>query len=125
MTDVIPEPTEPDPASPADDPPAQRGETGEPNLAAVEARIRDDTLGYARAVTELCALAGQPGRSHEFLGQATPLDAVRAALLEARAQADDDTLIDGHRNARVISAPPADRGWGDVIARMFPRTQEI
>lgn len=124
MTDIISEPTEPDPATPADVPREQRDKTSEPDLTAVEARIRDDTLGYARAVTELCALAGQPGRSHAFLAQATPLEAVRAALLEARAGADDDTLIDSHRHARVIATPPADRGWGDVIARLFPRKQE-
>jgi ATP-dependent Clp endopeptidase proteolytic subunit ClpP len=48
MTDVIPEPIQPDPATPADEPPQQRDETREPDLAAVEARVRDDTLGHPR-----------------------------------------------------------------------------
>lgn len=94
------------------------------DLAAIEARIRAETLAYAREVADLCALAGEPQRASNFIAAATPLPDVRNALVEARARADEQSVIDGARDARTPNAPSADRGWGQVIARTFPTKQE-
>jgi ATP-dependent protease ClpP protease subunit len=103
-------------AAPAPDP--------TPTPDTVEARVRAETLAYAREVSDLCALAGVPQRAAAFIAAATPLPEVRGALIEARARADEQAVIDGGRDARMPKAPPADHGWGPVIARMFPSKQE-
>ena len=95
-----------------------------PDPAAIEARVKAETLAYARDVTDLCALAGEPHRASGFIAAAMPLADVRNALIEVRARAEEQSVIDGARDARTSKAPPADRGWGPVIARMFPTKQE-
>jgi ATP-dependent Clp protease protease subunit len=107
-----------DSASPAPAPDAT------PTPDTVEARVRAETLAYAREVSDLCALAGVPQRAAAFIAAATPLTDVRSALIEARARADEQAVIDGGRDPRTPKAPPADHGWGPVIARMFPSKQE-
>ena len=92
--------------------------------AAIEARVRAETLAYAREVADLCALAGEPQRASGFIAAATTLPEVRGALVEARARADEQSVIDGTRGARPPKSPPADHGWGPVIARTFPNKQE-
>lgn len=115
----------PDPAgTPAAPPAADSSPATPPDPAAIEARARAQALAYAREVAEVCALAGEPGRAAAFLAKATPIDDVRRALIEARAAADAASAIDGHREPRAAAEPPADRGWGDVIVRLFPRKKE-
>jgi ATP-dependent Clp protease protease subunit len=114
---------------PADAPPAPAPETAPapdptPISEAVEARVRAETLAYAREVSDLCALAGVPQRAAAFIAAATPLPEVRTTLIEVRARADEQSVIDGALDARARKAPPADHGWGPVIARMFPSKQE-
>ncbi len=108
----------PDAADPAPAPDAS------PTPDTVEARVRAETLAYAREVSDLCALAGVPQRAAAFIAAATPLPEVRGALIEARARAEEQAVIDGGRDPRTPKAPPADHGWGPVIARMFPTKQE-
>ncbi|MEO5337969.1 MAG: Clp protease ClpP [Magnetospirillum sp. WYHS-4] len=95
-----------------------------PGPETVEARVRAETLAYAREVSDLCALAGVPQRAAAFIAAATSLSEVRNALIEARARADEQAVIDGGRDPRTPKAPPADHGWGPVIARMFSTKQE-
>ena len=54
------------------------------NGAVDAASIRADILAHARAVVDLCRLAGQPQMAGRFLERDTGLDEVRAALLALR-----------------------------------------
>lgn len=79
--------------------------------------IRAEALAHAKAVVDLCRLAGQPQMAAGFLEKDASLDLVRTALIEARANSEP-----------VISAShpqpgpgPTAKPWGDVIARTFKR----
>jgi hypothetical protein len=122
----VPDPTVPstdDPAS-ADD--AADGDIlpaeGEPlstvaaaNTALNPSVIRADVLAHARAVIDLCRLAGQPQRAGRFLEDDASLDAVRASLLAAKAQAEPEITPHHPQPGRSSTTRP----WGDVIARTF------
>ena len=81
------------------------------------AAIRAEALAHAKAVIDLCRLAGQPQMAAGFLERAASLDEVRAALLTARAEADPD--ITAHHPQP--GPGPAARPWGDIINRTFKR----
>ena len=66
-------PTEPEPPKPPPHPSASA--------------IRSEAMAQARAVVDLCTLAGLPQMASRFLADATPLEDVRTALLNARAAA--------------------------------------
>jgi ATP-dependent protease ClpP protease subunit len=102
-----PKPDNNDAANPSDPPPP----VPHPSAAA----IRSEAMTQARAVVDLCTLAGLPQMASRFLADATPLEEVRAALLAARA--DTGAEIDPHhaQPGRTASAKP----WGDVIAHTF------
>jgi len=85
------------------------------NGAADAASIRATALTHARAVVDLCRLAGQPQMAGRFLERDTGLDDVRAALLAARAEAEPDISAAHPQPGRPSGARP----WGDVIARTF------
>jgi ATP-dependent protease ClpP protease subunit len=78
-------------------------------------RIRADAMAHARAVVDLCALAGLPQMAGRFLAENASVEDVRAALLAARAEAGPD--IDPHHTqpGRASGAKP----WGDVIDQTF------
>ena len=57
------------------------------NDAANAASIRAEALTHARAVVDLCRLAGQPQIAGRFLERDTSLNDVRASLLATRAEA--------------------------------------
>lgn len=87
--------------------------------SAIAAGARQVALGYAREVTELCALAGFADRAAKFITAETPVEQVRAALLEARATADARLAVDGTCAPRAGQMPISrDAGWGDAIARV-------
>ena len=79
--------------------------------------IRAEAMAQAKAVVDLYRLAGQPQMAAGFLEQNTSLEAVRAALLEARAKADPDISAAHPQPGPGSVAKP----WGDVIARTFKR----
>ena len=85
------------------------------NGAANAASIRATALTHARAVVDLCRLAGQPQMAGRFLERDTGLDDVRAALLAARAEAEPDISAAHPQPGRPSGARP----WGDVIASTF------
>ncbi|MDP1669533.1 head maturation protease, ClpP-related [Phaeovulum sp.] len=85
------------------------------NDAANAASIRADALTHARAVVDLCSLAGQPQMAGRFLERDTGIDDVRAALLATRAEAVPDISAAHPQPGRPSGARP----WGDVIARTF------
>lgn len=57
------------------------------------AAIRNEAMAYVTDVTQLCQLAGQPDKAAAFIAKATPVENVRAALLESRAAADEANSI--------------------------------
>jgi ATP-dependent protease ClpP protease subunit len=77
--------------------------------------IRRDAIAHARAVVDLCRLAGQPQMAGRFLEEDASLDAVRSSLLAARAEA--EAQISPHHPQP--GPTPTARPWGDVIARTF------
>jgi len=85
------------------------------NGADFSASIRATALNHARAVIDLCRLAGQPQMAGRFLERDTGLDDVRAALLATRAEAEPDISAAHPQPGRPSGARP----WGDVIARTF------
>ena len=85
------------------------------NTAPDATAIRAEAIAHARAVVDLCRLAGQPQMAGRFLEEDASLDAVRASLLDARADAEPQ--ITPHHPQPGPN--PTTRPWGDVIARTF------
>ena len=79
------------------------------------ATIRAEAIAHARAVIDLCRLAGQPQMAGRFLEEEASLDAVRARLIDARAEATPEITPHHPQPGRSTTARP----WGDVIARTF------
>jgi ATP-dependent Clp protease, protease subunit len=119
-----------DTATPAGDPstPAAQGEgvadantlasgstVAGANTAPDATAIRAEVIAHARAVIDLCRLAGQPQMAGRFLEEDASLDAVRAKLLAAKAEATPP--ITSHHPQPGPN--PTARPWGDVIARTF------
>lgn len=98
---------DPEPAAP-ETPPAT---TTQPDPVA----IRNEAITHARAVIDLCRLAGQPQMAGRFLEQEVDLDAVRAALLAAKAQAEPEIAPHHPQPGRTSAARP----WGEIVARTF------
>ncbi|WP_181711326.1 head maturation protease, ClpP-related [Roseovarius sp. TE539] len=100
----------PDPEAHDSDGTAADAATG-PDAAA----IRAEAIAHARAVVDLCRLAGQPQMAGRFLEEDASLDAVRAALLHAKAEAAPEITPHHPQPGRSATTRP----WGDVIARTF------
>ena len=79
------------------------------------AAIRAEAIAHARAVIDLCRLAGQPQMAGRFLEEDASFDAVRAALLDAKAETAPEITPHHPQPGRSATTRP----WGDVIARTF------
>jgi len=79
------------------------------------AQIRASVLAHARAVVDLCRLAGQPEMAGRFLESDAGLDEVRTALLDAKAEAEPE--IAGHH--AQPGRPSSTRPWAEIVARTF------
>ena len=79
------------------------------------AAIRAEAIAHARAVVDLCRLAGQPQMASKFLEQDASLDEVRAALLAAKAEAEPEIAPHHPQPGRSSAARP----WGEIVARTF------
>jgi capsid protein len=95
--------------------PFEKAETAANGNRTIAANIRAEALTHARAVVDLCRLAGQPQMSGRFLERDAGLDEVRAALLAHRAETEPDISAAHPQPGRPSGARP----WGDVIARTF------
>ena len=95
--------------SPSDPIPAPGGVQPDP------AAIRAEAMTHARAVVDLCRLAGQPQMAGSFLEQDASLDEVRMALLAAKAEAEPDIAAHHAQPGRTTTARP----WGEIVARTF------
>lgn len=81
------------------------------------AKATQDQLAHAKAVTELCTAMKVPAMAGELIASGKTIDAVRAAIFEAKEKA---SLA-----SSVVSAPDTvqakdDHGWGAVIAKVCP-----
>jgi len=79
------------------------------------AAIRAEAISHARAVIDLCRLAGQAQMAGRFLEQDASLDEVRAALLAAKAEAEPEIAPHHPQPGRSSAARP----WGEIVARTF------
>ncbi len=77
--------------------------------------IRAEAIAHARAVIDLCRLAGQPQMAGRFLEEDACLDDVRSRLLAAKAKATPDISAAHAQPGRTAATNP----WGEVIARTF------
>ena len=77
--------------------------------------IRAEAIAHARAVIDLCRLAGQPQMAGRFLEEDASLDEVRNRLLAAKAEATPDITAAHAQPGRAATTNP----WGEVIARTF------
>jgi hypothetical protein len=78
--------------------------------------VRAEAMAHARAVIDLCRLAGQPQMVGRFLEEDASLDTVRVRLLAAKADATPEITLSAHAQpGRPASLHP----WGEVIARTF------
>jgi ATP-dependent Clp endopeptidase proteolytic subunit ClpP len=95
--------------TPEDPSPIDRGASSAP-------AIRAEAMAHARAVIDLCRLAGQPQMAGRFLEEDASLDTVRVRLLAAKADATPEITLSAHAQpGRAASLHP----WGEVIARTF------
>jgi hypothetical protein len=86
------------------------------NTAQDASAIRAEAIAHARAVIDLCRLAGQPQMAGQFLDEDVGLDEVRTRLLTAKAAATPDITSSAHAQpGRATTTNP----WGEVIARTF------
>ncbi|SMH50961.1 head maturation protease, ClpP-related [Maritimibacter sp. HL-12] len=85
------------------------------NTAPDASAIRAEAIAHARAVIDLCRLAGQPQMAGRFLEEDASLDRVRASLLAAKAEASPQINPHHPQPGRSETTRP----WGDVIARTF------
>lgn len=77
--------------------------------------VRAEVIAHARAVIDLCRLAGQPQMADCFLEDGLGLDEVRNRLLAGKAEATPDISAIHAQPGRVATT----QSWGDVIARTF------
>jgi ATP-dependent Clp endopeptidase proteolytic subunit ClpP len=77
--------------------------------------IRAEAISHARAVIDLCRLAGQPQMAGRFLEEGRGIDEIRSTLLAAKAEAEPE-ITSAHAQPGRASSTQA---WGDVIARTF------
>ena len=85
------------------------------NAALDHSTIRAEAIAHARAVIDLCRLAGQPQMAGRFLEEDVGLDEVRNRLLAAKAEAAPDITAAHAQPGRAATT----QSWGDVIARTF------
>ena len=97
------------PQSPVDPRPPASGPPPDP------AAIRAEAIAHARAVVDLCHLAGQPHMAGRFLEEDAGLDEVRSGLLAARAEAAPEIAPHHPQPGRQSAARP----WGEIVARTF------
>jgi len=100
----------------APDTPEPSAQTPPPSVAPPDpAAIRAEAIAHARAVIDLCRLAGRPQMAGRFLEQDASLDEVRAALLAAKAEAEPEIAPHHPQPGRSSAARP----WGEIVARTF------
>lgn len=104
--------TQPEPERPTAEASSQA--SGETAMADATV-VRAEAIAHARAVIDLCRLAGQPQMAGRFLEEVASLDEVRNRLLAVKAEATPDITAAHAQPGRAATT----QSWGDVIARTF------
>jgi ATP-dependent protease ClpP protease subunit len=91
--------------------------TAAADAAADASAIRAEAIAHARAVIDLCRLAGLPQMAGRFLEDDRTLDDVRAALLDAKADTEPEITPHHPQPGRSSAASPS----GEIVARTFKR----
>jgi signal peptide peptidase SppA len=78
--------------------------TPAPDIAAIEAKAKQEAMAYVTEVNDLCLLAGMPDKAAQFVAKATPVADVRKALIEAKAAQDEATAIANQAPANSTTA---------------------
>ncbi|WP_375697538.1 head maturation protease, ClpP-related [Pseudophaeobacter sp. TrK17] len=86
------------------------------NTAPEAIAIRAEAIAHARAVIDLCRLAGQPQMAGCLLEEDVSLDEVRSRLLSAKVENTPDIITAAHAQPGQAATT---QSWGDVIARTF------
>lgn len=85
------------------------------NTASEASAIRAEAIAHARAVIDLCRLAGQPQMAGRFLEEDVGLDEVRNRLLAQKVEATPEITAAHAQPGRAATT----QSWGEVIARTF------
>lgn len=85
------------------------------NTAPEASAIRAEAIAHARAVIDLCRLAGQPQMAGRFLEEDVGLDEVRNRLLVQKVEATPEITAAHAQPGRAATT----QSWGEVIARTF------
>ncbi len=87
--------------------------------AAGEARASARLSARATEIRDLCSLAGVSARAGEFIASQMSVADVRKALMEARAAADEKSVISGsHTSASPDALAKANNyGWDAIVAK--------
>jgi ATP-dependent Clp protease, protease subunit len=80
-----------------------------------DAAIRAEAIAHARAIVDLCRLAGQAQLAGRFLDGDASLEEVRAALLAAKAEAEPEIAPHHPQPGQNTASRP----WGEIVARTF------
>ena len=104
--------TQADPEHPASEAPSH--DAGDVTMVDT-ATVRAEAIAHARAVIDLCRLAGQPQMAGRFLEEDVDLDEVRNRLLAVKAEATPHITAAHAQPGRAVTT----QSWGDVIARTF------
>jgi ATP-dependent protease ClpP protease subunit len=95
--------------------PTEATSVADDNAEADAVAIRAEAIAHARAVIDLCRLAGQPQMAGRFLEEDVGLDDVRHRLLAAKAEVTPNITAAHAQPGRAATTNP----WGEVIARTF------
>lgn len=81
-----------------------------PDVAAIEAKAKQEAMAYVTEVNDLCLLAGMPDKAAQFVAKTTPVADVRKALVEAKARESEATAIANQApaNAKTAAEPQID-----------------
>ena len=88
--------------------------------AGADAKMKE--RAYGMEVRQLCALAGKPALAEDFIKKGTSVEAVRAALLEKRAEESEaEEIVSAHEGAG--DAPSVD--LHQVSQTAYGKFQEV
>jgi ATP-dependent Clp protease, protease subunit len=89
------------------------------DFASAKAEGRAEAMARINEINDICALAGSPHMAQAFIAADTPPEAVRKALLEARAEASAKHIVSSHSAApaQSLNTQNAKASWNKVVAQ--------
>jgi ATP-dependent Clp protease, protease subunit len=88
------------------------------DFASAKAEGRAEAMARINEINDICALAGSPHMAQAFIAADTPPEAVRKALLEARAEASAKHIVSSHSAApaQSLNTQNAQANWDKIVA---------